>query len=313
VKTDQVAASDITAAYGKKLRDEVAAERLYSRGVGHLPLDPERARVELTEEQRAQRNSRPRTRRWRGLAKLDDKIDKLAHRQADAAASLQRVEESLRRAPEDDAHTLASWLAGGEKGDRPAASLYERERERDAARLLLDAIAVELDDALAERLAYIEKHRARMLEDAQRDVAEARDALLGHVRGLHELRDVLLTARETLAWAATYPEPVDAYGFPNALALGLRTPVERTLHTTARVEYGSVVSALEEDAKALADAHAEAVKERLGTAGPRTPLREAMWDSDPDMQTFKREELERARRLAEFHDPDKLAAEVRDR
>jgi hypothetical protein len=185
----------------------------------------------------------------------------MAQRQADAGASLTRAEESLQRAPQDDARSLASWLADGERGERPTASVYERERERDAARLLLDAVAVEFDAALSERLAYVEKHRERMLEDAQRDVTEAREALLKHVHGLHELRDILLAARETLAWAASYPDPAEGFGFPNALALGLRGPVEKTLHTTARVEYGSILAALEEDAQALADAHTDAGEE----------------------------------------------------
>jgi hypothetical protein len=69
-------AGDIAAAAYAKLRDEVAADRLHTRGTAHLPLDLGRAQFELTEEERARRNSRPRTPRWRGLGKLDDKIDK---------------------------------------------------------------------------------------------------------------------------------------------------------------------------------------------------------------------------------------------
>jgi hypothetical protein len=49
----------------------------------------------------------------------------------------------------------------GEKGDRPQPTLPDRERERDACRLLVEAAESELDRALAERLVYVEKHRER--------------------------------------------------------------------------------------------------------------------------------------------------------
>ncbi len=63
----------------------------------------------------------------------------MTQRQVDAGARLQEAEAALARAPEDDARRLADWLAGGEKGERPPASLYERQRDRDAARLLVEA------------------------------------------------------------------------------------------------------------------------------------------------------------------------------
>jgi hypothetical protein len=73
-----------------------------------------------------------------------------------------------------------------------------------------------------------------------------------------------------------------------------------------------VLQALEEDANALTRVYSRDQQERLGIAGPRTPLDEAMWDNDPDHVEWKKQELERARKLAEWHDPNKLAAEVRD-
>ena len=58
---------DVVQAAADKLRQEVAAGRLHTRSTGSLPLDIDRARIELTEEQRASRTSRPTSRRWRGL------------------------------------------------------------------------------------------------------------------------------------------------------------------------------------------------------------------------------------------------------
>ena len=98
----------------------------------------------------------------------------------------------------------------------------------------------------------------------------------------------------------------------NAAALGLREPVERTLGTSARLEYGALTQALAEDADALHSRFSDDTLRRLGTAPPRSPVREAMWSTDPDFKAFAKQELERARKLAQWHDPDELARDVRE-
>ncbi len=225
---------DLAEAAAQKLRQDVALERLHTRGTGSFLLDQERAKVELTEEERARRSSRPKSRRWRGLGKLDDKIDELNRRLENARQERQRAEERVQGAPEADARSLAAWIAGGERGKRPEATLYERQRERDAAQLTIDALQRTLDELLEERLQYVERHRDKMLADAQKDVEARRARLLAHVQELPALRQELLDARDLLTWTATYPDQAEQYGFPTALALGLREPVERTLETKAR-------------------------------------------------------------------------------
>jgi len=55
------------------------------------------------------------------------------------------------------------------------------------------------------------------------------------------------------------------------------------------------------------------VKERLGLAPRPTPEGQAMWWDDEDAVAWRKEQVERARRLAESGgDLDRLAAEVRD-
>jgi hypothetical protein len=129
---------------------------------------------------------------------------------------------------------------------------------------------------------------------------------------VHELtgiRDELLVARELLQWTATFPERVDGFGFPTALALGLQESVRRTLHTRARIEYASAIAALEEDARAVAEELGPQVKQALGIAAA-TPLTEAMWSQMSATKAWAKQELERARRLAEYQDPRQLAAEA---
>ena len=84
------------------------------------------------------------------------------------------------------------------------------------------------------------------------------------------------------------------------------------LETKARIDFARVLAALEADADALADAYAASLKEKLGTAPPPTPLERAMWDGDPAMVEWKKQERERALELAkQGRDPNKLAAELR--
>lgn len=197
---------DVVDTAAAKLREDVAAERLHVRGIGALPVNREAASFELTAERRASSGSRPTSRRWRALDKYDQEIDRAHERHADALKTLEEAEERVRRAPEDDAATLADWLASGEKGERPVASLYERERDRDAARLLVAAIERETDALLDNRREHVEKHRAKMLEDARKDLDAVRDALLAKVAELPALRQQLADARATLEWVAAFPD-----------------------------------------------------------------------------------------------------------
>jgi hypothetical protein len=295
-----------------KLQQAVAAERARVRALGHLPLDQAAAARELTEGERALRASRPRNRRWRALDKHDQEIDRLAQKQDEASARLREAEQALADAPVFDARSLAAWLAAGEKGERPAATVYERERHRDAARLLLEAVTVELDQALERRVRHVEQNRRKMLDDVRKDVNDARARLLAHVRELPALREALLAARETLTWCAAFPQPAEVFGFSTSCALGLRQPVEQTLGTPARIEYAALLQALEADGAALAESFSPEQKKQLGIAEEPNPLLAAMWDVDvsPD---WKRDQLERARGLAPWsRNPRQLADEARD-
>ena len=293
----------------------VARERGRVRGLAGVPLDRDQARVELTEEERARRASRPRTRRWKQLDKLDQELDRLTQRQAHAGRKLQEAEQRLAEAPNVDAQTLAAWLADGEKGERPAATLYERQRDRDAAQIYLDACGVELDEKLETRLEFITKHRKRMLEDIRRDADKSVRNLRDAVNQLPGLRQELLDHREAILWLGSYPDLPETYGFPTSVALGLQEPVSQTLQTTARIEYEALIQLLFSDGEILASRFSADQRRKMGedVDAELTPVDEAMWSSDERAVAWGKAEVELARRLAEYH-PDTLAIaqEVRD-
>jgi hypothetical protein len=296
-----------------RLAADARQARFHARGVEQFPLNTEAARLVLSEEQRALRSSRPRKRRWRELSRLDDLVDELTARLTDAGTRLQEAEAAVVAAPAADAQALADWIAGGERGERPDSTLYERERERDAARLLVEATQLEHDRVLERRLRFVEKNRKKMMADARSDVERARARLVAKANELPALREDLVAARELLLWSASFPDAVESFGSPNAVALGLREPVKRTLGTEARIDYQSLLAALEADAAALAESFSSEQKRQLGEPDAATPATEAMWQSDERSVAWAKEQLERARRLAEWsHDPEVVAAEVRD-
>lgn len=107
-------------------------------------------------------------------------------------------------------------------------------RERDAARLRVTALEIEIDRALEERVGYVRDHQEKMVQDALADVEEAQRGLLARLDDLPALRDAIVAARETLEWVASFPEQPQTYGFPHVVALGLEEPVRRTMAQARR-------------------------------------------------------------------------------
>jgi excisionase family DNA binding protein len=221
----------------ERLQRDAALEKLHTRATGALPLDRDRAASELTDEQRVLRAARPRTRRWRALAKIDDEIDAIQHRHADALARVTEAELALADAPRVDADSLASWLAGGEKGVRPDATLPERRRELDASKRLVDALVVELDRKLAQRVEYVQRNRERMADDARHDRERATERLQHAIAELAEARATAVNAVGVEVWVLAYPgDEVNASRLRTELMRGGRT-------STAVPDIGTIVTA----------------------------------------------------------------------
>src|SRR3954447_14781339 len=147
-------------------RQERGKRRAWQR-VGIESADPDGQASSWAAETFARLSSRPRRRRWAELDEFDREVDNLNRRQAEAVGRLREAEAAVERAPDDDARRVADWLAGGEKGDRPTPSLYERQLDREAARMLADGIAAEVQRALEKRAAYVTRNRARLVADAK--------------------------------------------------------------------------------------------------------------------------------------------------
>jgi hypothetical protein len=186
--------------------------------------------------------------------------------------------------------------------------------ERDGCAAFVDGVALEISKLLSRRVEHVKKHRAKMLDDAHKDVTAARAKYSVAIRGLLGLRAELIEAREVLLWAAVFPDLVEPFGASNNVGLGLASVTRDTLGTNAQLEFGTLLALLERDGEVLAKVAGPQAKKALGTAGPRVPTAEAMWDDEPDMVEWKKVEKERARMLYErdFRDPHLLGEEIRD-
>jgi hypothetical protein len=193
--------------------------------------------------------------------------------------------------------------------------LYERTRDRDAAQLYVTACGVELDEKLEQRQTFIEKNRARMLDDVRRDTDKARRNLQDAVTQLTGLRQELIDCRESALWLAFYPDAPESWGFLGDVALGIQRPVKEATGSTARISFQSLVVLLTSDAAAIATTFSVDQRRRLGESIDEqlTPLDVAMRNSDPRAQEWGKKEIERAREIAGYSlDPDGVAREARD-
>jgi hypothetical protein len=278
-------------------------------------LRPERPdELTLAHEDTAHLSSGPRKRRWKELNRFDAEHDQLQARHREAIERLREAEARLARAPQDDARALASWIAGGERGERPAPSLYERTTVRDAARMLADGIEVEIGRLLRRRVDHVERHRAKMAADAARDVKALEARWLGAVRSLPGIREELLAARATEIWARCFPDPSSTSqpGFSPMLALGLRAPVEKAFGLKTQVDFAAVVAALEADARTIVSLLTAEQAEAAGVVNENaTPESEALWmgdprtgdRGDPRAQEWAKRKLEELRELGRWN-PD---------
>jgi hypothetical protein len=138
------------------------------------------------------------------LQKLDDEVDDAGRRVDEARQRLAEAEGRLHSAPEADAKSLAAWIEGRERGERQAPVLYERQRDVEAARRLVRAATIALDQALERRLRWVDENRRKLVDDANAALAPLREKYVATVGELVRIRDQMLDPRATLEWTATF-------------------------------------------------------------------------------------------------------------
>ncbi len=205
-----------------------------------------------TAETSALRSLSPRRNRWPEILKFDERVAELQQRQTGIAEAMGELREKLRLAPAADTDALATWIASGERGPRPEATATGIEDQVTRAEADYSALTRATEAVLAEKATYVERHRVKLVQQADRSTEAAH-------RRVNELIDQLAAAREELAdqrqsalWAALFPaaEAGQSAGV-HLVAGGLRAPVEQALGLTAQVEMTRLIDLLRTDADVM--------------------------------------------------------------
>lgn len=262
----------------ERLSEEAARARLHFRGLERLRLDPEHARHELTDEQRALRMPSRGGRRWKAVAELDARVEAVQRQQETLRDQVAVLHARIAAAEQADTRRLAAWDEAGRPGERPEPEKTAIEDE--LARITDDIEALDqlIDETLSEKERHVERHRDKLVREAQADIDQARDRYLQAVRDLEQAREQLVDARHTQRWARYYPAEEasrDTILTP-MLAGGLLEPVRRTLGSTSQLAFVNVAAALAADAGALRDG----IPER--DSSEPDIRRDAVWESTPE-------------------------------
>lgn len=247
----------------------------------------------LSQEANALRRLSPRKNRWPEVAAFDERIRATDEQQARLSARAVELNEQIRRAETTDREALAACVLDTSKA-RPVPAAPGLEAEREETLREADALALAQSSILEEKAAFVEKHRKRLIKDAEKATVEHRKSYDAAIAAAEKAREELAESRSAVFWAATYPSEAAIASVPTSmLAAGLRGPVEKTLGLASQVSAVNVFAALLEDAQVLASVGTE---EQLAALGrPASNAKQALWQGSPEAIAREREEKKAAR------------------
>jgi hypothetical protein len=180
--------------------------------------------------------------------------------------------------------------AGAEASLRGKGARGGDRRGREAEHAAIDSLRT---GVLEERIAFVERHRKRLVRDAEREAEQAQARYLEAVELLAQAREELVGLRETTVWAALYPsETLTTMAPSHALVGGRRRELEQHLPgVQGELPAHAVLAALRADAEYLAAVSTvEQAAAMQGITTAELTTRKAMWaGSDADLARQKRE------------------------
>lgn len=235
----------------------------------------------------------PRRNRWPELLAIDERLVGFDRRQEELRVTLVELRGRHERAGAEYAAELAEWMAAGEQDAKPASqakALEEAIAEAGAEHEAIDSLRTRV---LEERIAYVEKHRTRLVRDAERETEEAKGRYLAAVEMLAEAREDLVGLRETAVWAALVPSELLGSMAPSHALVGRRRrEAEQHLPgVSGELPAHAVLALLRADAEYFATVSTvEQAAAMQGVSTAELTTREAMWaGSDADLAWQKRE------------------------
>lgn len=271
----------LEAVEGKLRTDQVQTAR--DRG---LPADL------VSIETNVWRRLSPARNRWPEIAAFDERVAELEMRQAAKADALRELRDREIAAPAMDADRLATWQLDGEKGPRPEPELPAIREQIQGRQEEWEALTRATARVLADKTAFVEKHRGRLVKEADSYASEAHARYLELVDQLADARADLFAKRSAAMWARLYPGELAGRGPADTFAGGRRVPLQ-AMGLNANVEPGRVLDRLRADADWLYQAATPEQRFAIEGRHPRTPP-DTVWDRSDEGQQWQRDQRQRA-------------------
>lgn len=243
-------------------------------------------------EQNALRRISPFRSRWPEIAAFDERVDELEVRQAAKAAEAAELHDREISAPAAHEERLATWQLDGEQGPRPEPELPKVREQIEQRREEREALDRAKARVLNEKARYVEKHRDRLVKEADSHADQAHRRYLELIDELAEARAELYGLRRAAVWARLYPDEHSARETPDTFAGGRKRPLQ-AIGLNASVAPDRILDGLRADADWLREAATP--EQRLAIQGrdPRQPPN-TEWANDPAVKA------ERDRALGEW-------------
>lgn len=250
----------------------------------------------VDQEQNALRRLSPRRNRWPEVAEFDARVSAIEGKRARLAERTAELTQATQTAEAEDREALAIWMLDPSK-PRPLPAMPALETELTEIRREMDALLLAEAATLEQKTAFVERHRARLIKDADRGTVRAREAYERAIAALRGAREELIEVRGATVWAAAYLSAAASQTVPTAVVCaGVRGPVERSLGISAQVPAEGVFGALLEDARVLREVATHAQQEALGM--PARDTNQATWAGSPE--ALEREKIEKREKIEAF-------------
>jgi len=207
---------------------------------------------------------------WHELASFENEIAELEERHREVERERDEIAARLQGAPAQDTEALAGWERSGRRGARPEPSQPKFEAELKRCQDDLYALHAAIDKVSAERVAHVEKHRSRLVREAEEAAEKAHERAVHALDEVAEAREALVQARRVSVWSRLYPDPVIGQEPVWPQLGGGRRSVLELLGTQNLIATQHVLEALRADIDWIAGAVTSAQASKLEGSRPLT-------------------------------------------
>ena len=262
------------------------------RRVGGATRGGDVPRTLVTLEQQVRLLPSPRRNPWKAIDRFDERVAEVDAHQRELAAEAGRVAEELRVAPDRDGDALATWQLTG-KGSRPEPTVPALEQRARELAQAVEAMDRRRGEVLAEKAAFVRRHRKRLVREAEKAAAAARATYDAAIAAAERARAELADIRQAGLWAGLFGEAGQhLFEVPRGIAGGLRRPLTQA-GINNPVDVDKLWTLLREDAAWLEHATSAEQRAVMTTGEEDDDSRAAVWAETDEGRRLAREDRER--------------------